>query len=157
MNNEARNARAAGVLIACMTVGALVLFALEPQAPRLPRGALLMAEAPQPVEGLVIEYVAPGASVDTTLFDCVIQPTGEVTWQPTGELVRLAVVGSDFDRLPARQAEQLLNVIGQIRFSAGLALGNVMLGSSADPVAQSNLPPQTHDLRGLLVRKGIVR
>lgn len=157
MNNESRNARAAGVLIAAMTMGAIVLFALEPRTTRMPRGTLLMAESGQAVEAVVIDYVPYGQPPDPDYFNCVLHADGQVEWRSHAGVVRVAIIGSDSDRLPLAQAERLLELIGQIRYSTGVPISEVKLGSGADAVNEPQLPPQARDLHALLVRKGLVR
>jgi hypothetical protein len=139
-----------------MTLGAAALLWLEPPTPGWSPATLLLAESVRAVEAVQIEYAAPNAGVDPATYDCTVLPSGECAWRPSGPQIRLAVIGSEAQRLSEAQAETLLAVFGAMTQRHGLDLNRVWLHPASDARLHPELPAQAHDLCDLLVRKGIV-
>ena len=155
--DEIRNARVATGLIACMTVGALVLLALEPSRPAWPGPRLLMAEGGTRVSSATLEVLGPNAESDLAQFDGVIFPDGQLAWAPKSSDVIIGIVSHSQGGLPEAQSSQVLSVLGNLRFGGGLELSGIALAASSDPLQHPDLPATAHELRGLLVRKGFIR
>jgi hypothetical protein len=153
---DKRNTQIVACLIGSMTLGAAVLLWLEPPTPGWSSTTLLLAESVCAVDEVQIEYVGPNAGSDPAAYDCVVRPSGECTWRPTGSRVRLSVVGSEGLRLPEAQAKTLLAVFGSMTQRHGLDLDRVWLHPASDARLHPELPAQAHDLCDLLVRKGII-
>ncbi|MFQ5805706.1 MAG: hypothetical protein ACE5I3_04565 [Phycisphaerae bacterium] len=153
---DKRNTRIVASLVAAMTLGAAILLWLEPLTPGWSSATLLMAESARPIKDLRIEYTAPNAAGDLAAYDCVVWPSGECAWRPSGPRIRLAVVSSQGKRLPQAQAQTLLAVFGSMTQRHGLELERVWLHPTSDARLHPELPAQAHDLCDLLVRKGIV-
>ncbi len=149
-----RNTKVVALLIASMTLGAVVLLWAEPPVPGWSSGTLLMAESAQPVREVRIDYAdaAPTAGA----WDCVIEPDGRCIWQPRGEKIRLLIVADGEARMSEAQARTLLAVFGSLTQRHGLDLGRVWLHPASDARLHPELPAPAHDLCRLLVRKGII-
>jgi len=155
MNPARRNVAVILVLIASMTLGAAVLLAMESRAVRWSSPPTPPARTGQRLDGVRIEYIASGRLIDDG-FDCLVFADREPAWRPNGGTIRLGVVGSGDERLPARQAQQLLAVLGSMT-GAGLSLDRVHLDPASDGRLHPDLPPQARDLCDLLLRKQLVR
>ena len=157
MSDERRNARVVSALVTAMTLGALVLFALEPKSGRALPANLLIAESGLRLTDATIDFAAPGHNLDLAAYDCVVFPDGQAVWQPLSPSIRVAVVGDGGERLSDVQREQLLALLGNMKYLGGLRFDAVKLDSESDPTVMTGLPAQAFDLRALLVRKGILR
>lgn len=150
-----RNAKVVVTLVISVSLGTGVLLSTEPEVrqwsspPWDPR----LASPPRSVE---IAYIAPQDDPEPAGYDCVIYPDREPLWRPTGQRVRVGVVGTDDPRLPREQARRLLAVLGGLR-RIGLDVLEFQLAPGSDARLHPELPPQAHDLCALLTRKGIVR
>lgn len=157
MKDEIRNTRFVAGLIGGTTVCALVLMSLQTRTPRASGNFLLAAEQSLTVDEAAIEYAPRGEEIDLRAFDCVVWPSGELVWEPRGSSIRIAVVGDESPTLPAAQSSQLLNVLGGLRYNAGLRSPGLSLADTSNAALHPELPAQAADLRALLVRKGLIR
>ncbi len=151
-----RNTKVVALLIASMTLGAVVLLWAEPPTPGWSSGTLLMAESAQPVREVRIEYTDSEKIAETGPWDCIIRPDGQCVWQPGGEKIRVLIDGDGEARLSEAQARTLLAVFGSLTQRHGLDLHRVWLHPASDARLHPELPPAAHDLCRLLVRKGII-
>lgn len=154
---EARNAKVVTALVTCMTIGAIVLFALQPATVGVRSNPLLTSTNSELLNSAVIDFAALGHRLDLERYDCVVFPDGELVWQPLSADIRIAVVGNGEAQIPAPQARELLATLGSMRYTLGLRLSNLALDDASNPSVHPELPPQVHDLAALLVRKGMIR
>ncbi|MBI5865607.1 MAG: hypothetical protein HZB38_14085 [Planctomycetes bacterium] len=155
MNSEKRNARVVAFLIGALTVGAAVLLYMEPRGGR--GGApLLMMESGQQVADVTIEFIEAGQAWRATDYDCVVLPSGEVSWNPRSSSIQLLVVGSGSAHLSDGQASALIQVLGELSHEGGLSLANVELARNCDSRRVSDLSPEGRDLTTLLLRKSFI-
>lgn len=153
MSADKRNTSVVIALIASMTVGAVVLRALEPGKLNFEGSALLMAERGTRVEEVQIEYVAPGdegrspaVGADESLWR--IDTDGAVYAEPLQSRVRLVVKGDPGANGPGKeQKKTIISVLGSISQASNVDVVPVRL------LADS----QAGELRELLERKGIIR
>jgi hypothetical protein len=156
MAGDKRNTVMVASLIGSMTLGAGLLLWLEPATPGWSPGTLLMAESVRAIEDVRVEYAPPGAVIEPGKHDGLVQADGACEWRPRGPRIRLAVVGSESERLPQAQAKTLLAIFGSMEQRHGLELERVWLDPASDARLHPELPAQAHDLCRLLVRKGII-
>ena len=156
MTADTRNTITVAFLIGSLTLGAAILLWFEPPVPGWSSATLLMAESVPAIEEVQIDYAGPDVSIDPAAYDCLVLPNGECQWRPRDPRIRLAVVGSEAQRLSQPQARTLLAVFGSMTQRHGLDLRRVWLHPASDARLHPELPPQAHDLCDLLVRKGIV-
>ncbi|MGE3182963.1 MAG: hypothetical protein AB7N71_15145, partial [Phycisphaerae bacterium] len=139
---EARNAKVVTALVTCMTMGAIVLFALQPAARGVRPNSMLSASGGPLLSSAVIDFAPVGHRLDLTRYDCVVFSDGELVWQPLSPDIRIAIVGNGENRIPDAQARDLLAALGSMRYSLGLRLTNLSLDEASDPSVHPELPPQ---------------
>jgi hypothetical protein len=154
---ETRNAIVVALLIASLTVGAGLLLWMEPPARAWGDATLLMARNGQAVEQIEIVYVPQASDEAVDEFDCLVYPDGQSHWQARGSRIRVALLGSNDERLARRQAETLLAVLGNLDQRRPLRPGRVWLAEASDPRVTRDLPRAAQDLMQLLLTKGLIR
>jgi hypothetical protein len=168
MAGDKRSTSVVIALVICVTLGAVVLRALElqlvPAKPKWEGSTLLMAEQPMRVEDVEIAYVSAPAGGAALPVDaagqesiCVIDSDGSARWEQRGPRVRLVVVGTDSVTLGEEQKAKLMGALGTLSAASGQEVVPVRLAPDSDVHRVSDLPPQATDLRNYLERKGIIK
>ncbi len=154
---DTRNPKVVAWLILSMTAGAAALLWLEAPTRGWSAPTPLMAERGRLVQTLLIEFACDDEPVATREFDGVILPDGRCDWRPRGPQIRLLVIGSRTEKLAAPAARTLLALLGSLQRERGLDLRRVRLHPESDSLLNPRLPPASHDLRSLLLRKAIIQ
>ena len=166
MAGDKRSTSVVIALVICVTLGAVVLRALElrlvPGKPNFQGSTLLMAEQPMRVQDVEIAYVsANGAALALDAEGpesvCVIDADGSPRWEQRGPRVRLVVVGTDSETLGQEQKATLMGALGTLSAASGQEVVPVRLALDSDVLRVSGLPAQATDLRNYLERKGIIK
>jgi hypothetical protein len=168
MAGDKRSTSVVIALVVCVTLGAVVLRALElrlvPGKPNFEGSTLLMAEQPMRVQDVEIAYVSAPASGAALALDaegqesvCVIDSDGSPRWEQRGPRVRLVVVGTDSETLGQEQKATLMRALGTLSAASGQEVVPVRLALDSDVLRVSGLPAQATDLRNYLERKGIIK
>lgn len=155
MSTDNRNTLVVVALIVSMTLGALVLGALQPPRLQIER---LTALSGTPIQTIQIEFVPDLSQVDATLYDCKVFPQSETAeWSQRGPDVRIAVIASSEAKLDELQKQTLLRALWSMADMAAVT----PLPISYDPASQWQLTPalraQAEELGDWLNRKGFVR
>ena len=156
MNSDVRNRRVLVLLIASLTLGAGLLFWLEPQPDRRGRAAPLAA-VNRAGPGIEIEYL-PG-DYQPQRFHFVYQEDG-LYWQnsaPPPGPVRIGLIRSLGGHLREVRAKLLLQKLAELEQTYGVDFNRIALAPGSDARAQPGLPAEVHELTALLVGRGIVR
>jgi len=162
MTADKRNTSIVVALILSMTVGAQVLLWLEPGTPRWQGDVSLIAERAIPIQEVEVVYVRPDMSDDAVLVPddgrslCVVSAEGQPAWSAGDPRVRLAVVGSEADRLSNEQKRTLLWALQNMSRASGRDLVPVRLAVDSDVRHNEALPVQAADLCDFLLRKQII-
>ncbi len=161
MAADKRNTSVVIALVVSMTVGAQILFWLEPGKPHWEAATLLQAELARPVQEVIVTYAATLEEADLLVLDpddsvCWIYPEGGYSPDLRGPRVWLVVIGSDAEQLGQAQQETLLWALGSLNAPGAVEALPVHLDAGSDPGETPGLPAQAANLRELLERKGII-
>ena len=154
MDANTRNTKVIAALIASMSVGAVVLLALETK-PNLSPAPLLMAEEGQRVDGLRIEVLPADQAYRADAFDGCIELDGRCRWRPSGPNLRIAVLGRTAQALSEAQAGTLMKLLGSLVEYGQLDLNHVAFVPPSDPADKRTLAVLATDVRTLLRKKGV--
>jgi hypothetical protein len=157
MTPDKRNVAVVAALVLSLTIGVVVLRAIEPQPPPWNQSVTLMALTPQRVEQVTISYVpSQAAAAELRLADdetrCVV---GAVEDGPCCDPPFLphwrVVVISGGDRLDDGAKANLLRLLASLSRASGVELVPVRLAADFDQQAAP-----ARELRDFLALKGII-